>query len=348
MLDAKIFQMIMDYDPNMVFIKDKNSIVLYGNQVFFNMHAPEKRDKLIGFTGIEHFPKDEAELFIAEDQRAIERGFTEIVEEITDYTGKTHIYLTRKIGFKGPDGEPLLLGIATDITELSQREKKLVETNEQLKKFTAVAAHDLRSPLSSITNVLDLVKYDEKSQLSPNAKKMVEMAINSANNLASNISFLLSVARAENKKDLMFEAYNLNILVEEVKFNLSDMISRTDANIYSARLPEMKVNVHLFRQLFQNLIENSIKHRNDEAPQIIIRYEPTKTDHVFLFEDNGRGISSHQAQILFEMFERGDGTAEGTGIGLALCLRIARLHGGSICFDPEFTHGCRVKFMMPK
>lgn len=348
MLDDKIFQMIMDHDPNMVFIKDQNSIVLYGNQTFFNMHAPEKRDQLIGYTGIEHFPKDEAELFIAEDRRAIERGFTELVEEITDYTGKTHIFLTRKIGFKGPDDKPLLLGIATDITELSQREKKLVAANEQLKKFTAIAAHDLRSPLSSITNVLDLVKYDDKSQLSPNSERMIEMAITSATNLAHNISSLLSVARAENRRDMNSESCNLNLLIEEVKFNLSDMIDRTGATIYSARLPEISVNPHLFRQLFQNLIENCIKHRKEEPPQIIIRYEPTPAEHVFLFEDNGRGISQHQADLLFEMFERGDAESEGTGIGLALCQRIAKLHGGGIAFDTDYNEGCRVKINIPK
>ncbi len=347
MLDASIFQMIMDNDPNMVFIKDKNSIVLYGNQVFFNTHAPEQRDKLIGFTGIENFPADEAELFLAEDQRAIERGFTEIVEEITDYTGKTHIYLTRKIGFEGPQGEPLLLGIATDITELSEREKNLVQANEQLKKYTALAAHDLRSPLASIVSALECILHDQKSTLSANAKKMLGLAIISAAGLTNSVSSLLSVSRAENVGELEFKPYNLNLLIEEVRFNLSELINRTVAAIYSSRLPTIPIHADLFRQMFQNLIENSIKYRTEEPPQIIIRYEATPEHHCFIFEDNGRGISEEKAKSLFNMFTRGDSTVEGTGIGLALCQRIARLHGGEIAFDTNYDKGCRVKVTVP-
>lgn len=347
-MDSEFFALVMDHDPNLVFVKDENSVILYANRAFLEVFPPEKRAGIIGTTTIEDFQPDEAALFLAEDRRAMALGRSEIVEDVSDYTGRKRVLLTRKIAFTCVTGAPRLLAISTDITELAERERHLAEANDRLAQFSAFAAHDLRSPISSIVSALDMIRHDRETTLSPRAESYVDLMMKSGHGLARQVTSLLESARAENRSELATRETDLNLLMNEIRFNLSSQLEAAGATLHSARLPNLDVEPQLFRQLLQNLIENALAHHGDRLPMVIVRHEETGAEHVISVEDNGIGIAPGEMESVFEEFEQGERAEGGTGIGLALCRRVVGLHQGRISIDPAYRDGCRVVVALPK
>ncbi len=344
-----LFYLVMDHDPNLVFVKDEQGHIVYANRAFLELYAPEARASILGTTTVEAFSPEEAAVWLAGDRRAMATGSSEAVEEIFDYLGRRRVLLTRKIAFHTADGEPRLLGISTDVTTLKGRERSLVEANDSLSQFAAFAAHDLRSPLASIATAIDTVMCDADTSLGARAKQVLGLARESASGLSQQVTTLLASALASDVGELELRATDLNLLLEEVRFNLSSLIDRHGATITWARLPSLQVERNLFRQLLQNLVENAVRHRSDErSPRVTVRHLPAEDADVIVVEDNGIGISAADAIRVFEAFERGSEAGDGTGLGLALCRRVVGLHAGSIGFDTTYAEGCRTLVTIPR
>lgn len=355
MLESEIFALVMEHDPNLVFVKDENSIILFANRAFLEFVPPERHSSVVGGSLADHRPLAEAELWLSQDRRAFDEGRSEIVETVVDNAGRRRTLVTRKIAFDAADGKRRLLGISTDITELSQRERALIATSDRLKRFGAFAAHDLRSPLGTFVTAMNMIKADRDTTLSPQAGEYLDLMIASATHLAANVTALLEVARDEETTAVNLRQNDMNLLIEEVRFNLSSLVDKSGATIYTPRLPSIVCEAGLVRQLFQNLVENSIKNRRDDEPlHVLIRYERSGQSHRFFVEDNGRGVSDETAETMFDAFEQGGrdrakraSTDAGVGLGLALCRRIVDIHAGAICVDRGFESGCRIEIMLP-
>lgn len=343
-----LFDIIMDNFPNWVFVKDEEFRIIYANRSFLELYAPDKREHILGTTTLEDFTEEEKFVFLQEDRKAFETGFTEIVEELQDYKGATKTVLTQKIRFEDDHGKPLILGICTDITQMALRERELAQSNMALENFAALAAHDLRSPLGTFISGIELIKLDKETKLSPASLEYLDLMRNGARNLVDQISGLLSTYKASHEHATVRSEVDLNMVLEEVKFNLSSIIKDADAHITSTRLPMVRVDKSLFRQLFHNLIENSIKYRSGDKPVIIVRCEVEPQNFKFSVEDNGVGVKD-QAGNIFSLYERKKSTdIDGYGIGLSLCKKIIELHEGKIWIDPEYKQGFRISFTVPK
>lgn len=341
------FHLVMDHNPNWVFVKNEKSEFLYANKAFLQHLPPHKRDKLVGSTLIEDFNSaSQAAIYLEEDRKAFQLGNTELIEEITDYLGKTTTILTRKTCFRAANGEKLMLGICTDITEHATRQRELVQTNTMLQNFAAVAAHDLRSPLCTYSSLLDLIKNDKESFLSDKAREYIDMMHDSAVRLTHHITGLLGTYRASHFNQLNRTEVDLNVVLEQVRFNLDTLIRDTGASVLSNKLPILNVDESLFRHMLHNLIENALKYYSPERPPIVIIKHAVMNDgmHQFTVEDNGIGIKPSQESNVFQLYgtEASDGT--GIGLGLSLCRRISQLHGGRMWVDHSYTRGCRICF----
>jgi PAS domain S-box-containing protein len=344
-MDEDFFRMVMDNNPDRVFVKRRDGIIIYANQAFLEMYAPEKRDRIIGTTTIEDFSEDQVRLFQEEDRRAFDLGKTTIVEELADYTGRNFTFLSTKTCFRGRNGESLMLGVCDDITALARRERELVEANSALQNFAALAAHDLRSPLGTYASLIDLIKLDKQTTLGEKSLEYLNLMNQSVRQLASHISGLLSTYKASHEQKINGTFVDLNILLEEVKFNLSDLIKSTGTKIFSNRLPTLQVDENLFRQLLHNLIENSIKYRSSEKPRITFKHDYRDGAECFTIEDNGIGISPDESEKVFQIYHQGHkNKAGGIGLGLSLCRKIAELHHGEMWIDHEYKNGCRLCF----
>ncbi len=344
---AAFFEQLLNNSRNLVFVKDRALNIIYGNQAFLNLYPPELRISVIGTHSARNFNSVEYEVFSAEDRKALEQGFSEIVEEITDYKGRVRTLQTQKTRITDEYGENYVLGVSVDITLQSARERALAASNPALENFAAVAAHDLRSPLASLASSLDLIGSDEHSQLSAVARKHIALMSTCVDGLIEQISVLLSANKINQEtKDFRSEC-DLSILFEEVRFGLSARIQSEKAKVLSSALPVLSVNKPMFRQLIHNLIENSLKYRSESSPVIILRYVQENALHMFSIEDNGRGVEPAWREKVFGMYAQTDARNEGYGIGLSLCRRIVEMHGGELWLDETFTPGCRISFSLP-
>ena len=338
---------ILDYDPNLVFVKDEESRIVYANRAFLEIYAPEERDEVIGSTTVEKFSDREAALFLAEDRRAMVQGHSEMVEQVLDWRGAKRTLLTRKFAIRKPSGERLLAAIATDISTLTSREKRLVRLNAQLKVYSHTIAHDLKNPMASLIRGIGIVSRDKNSALSERSVTVLEAMRHSAEGLSSYIGSMLKAA-AQEANELDFASYDLNLLIEEVRFNLSAAINSAGLDLHVTRLPQgVVVEPNLLRQLFQNLIENAIKHSGAERPVVTIHYEDVGDEHVFYVSDNGCGIPDDKKKLVFNQFYR-DGKGEGLGLGLTVTQRIAHLHDGYIDLRDTSEGGCCFVLHIPK
>jgi light-regulated signal transduction histidine kinase (bacteriophytochrome) len=135
-----------------------------------------------------------------------------------------------------------------------------------------------------------------------------------------------------------FEPIDLNALTREVLVDLSDQVSRASAVVRVGELPTISADELQVRQLIQNMVSNALKfRREDVVPEVTIDATVTDEETRISVRDNGIGFEDQYADRIFRIFERlhGRGSYPGTGIGLALCRKIAERHGGTVIAESE-------------
>lgn len=347
-LEFDLLGVFLNESEDLIFAKDNEFRIIFANQKFLELYPPEQRDTIIGKTTAENFSETQRLIFFAEDRKALDEGRSQLIENITDFTGHTRTFYTRKIGYYDRSGRRCMLGICTDISQMALRERQLAEANMSLENFARTAAHDLRSPLSTVLFALDMLKIDKGTTLGPVAENYIHMMKTCVSGLADQITGLLEIQqRTEN--DSRFTPCDVKILFEEAKFNLSAVINDTKASVLCTDLPVITANRHMLRQLIQNLIENSLKYRSSDIPIIILRCEQEPDYCLFSIEDNGIGLGDNDKDRVFDIFQRAENEKiAGYGIGLSLCRQIVDMHGGRIWFDrTKRATGCRINFKLP-
>lgn len=249
-------------------------------------------------------------------------------------------------------------GFVHDISEQKMNEEKLrryaaelERSNQELQDFAYVSSHDLQEPLRKIQAFGDRLKIKEEHSLSVQGKDYMERMLNAAVRMQNLINDLLAFSRLTSKAR-PFELVNLNIILNEVLSDLEISIEKTQASIQYEILPTIEADATQMRQLFQNLISNAIKfHKENEAPTIKINFKNfQRTAHLtatpgdefieIYFEDNGIGFDEKYLEKIFNIFQRLEGQKyEGSGIGLAICRKIAIRHGGNITAKSEIGKG---------
>lgn len=342
-----LIPLVLDHANKWIFVKDKDYNIVFANKLFLEIYSPETRDSIIGTTTIESFSKQQADVFLAEDKKAFDTGYSELIEELTDYTGRKIHLQSQKIRFYDEYGNPYILGICDEITKHVLREKELAEKNLSLENFAAIAAHDLRSPLASCVSGIEFIEYLDKN-ITEQSRDILSMIKHTCKGLLNQIGGLLTVYKNSAEGNLTLEKVDLKLLIEEIKFSLNDTIQLSHATILSNNMPEMQVDRIMFKQLIANLIENSIKYRSDQKPVIILRCVENNDHHLFSIEDNGIGINADKKNDIFDLYKQADPTKDGVGIGMSLCKKIVDLHQGEIWVDRDYTNGCKINFTVPK
>ncbi len=120
-------RLVMDNVPDMVFVKDEEFRIVEANPEFLKIYPPKDRASILGTTTIEKFPKEQADLFVAEDRKALNSGYSEIFEDITFYDGTKKTLYSKKIGFIDQQGKRYLIGLSRDVTREKQ-EQQLLES----------------------------------------------------------------------------------------------------------------------------------------------------------------------------------------------------------------------------
>ncbi len=234
-------------------------------------------------------------------------------------------------------------------SDLEKERLKLLHINSELENFSAIAAHDLKSPLNSITQFAEHIKDDFGDSLQPEAAEMLQYIVNAGNRMRTLIDDLLTYARAG--EDLgKLTSFDLHLLVEEVKVSLQGQIEKTGASLEIENLPVIYGDRVGVSQLFTNLLSNALKYRSHKPPIIKVKVACDDRFWQFQVEDNGIGIQAKDQSAAFDLFKRVEGSqqAEGTGLGLPICKRVVEFHGGKLWIESEPGRGSTFFFTLPK
>lgn len=232
--------------------------------------------------------------------------------------------------------------------ELENSNKQLENSNEELERFAYIASHDLKEPIRNIHNFSQLIKKDLEKDKNEKSLIHLEFVEQNTEQMDFLVNGILDYSRLNQTNNT--ENVNLNELVEEVKFYLSDKISNKKAKINCKQLPTIHSNKIYFFQIFKNLIENGIKYNNSQEPIIDITYAESGSEYNFFVSDNGIGIDEKYKNQIFVLFKRLHNRQEfkGAGLGLAIVQKVLENLGGRIEVESELGRGSKFKFTIPK
>jgi two-component system sensor kinase FixL len=208
----------------------------------------------------------------------------------------------------------------------------LKESNKELEQFAYVASHDLQEPLRKIQAFGDRLITKEGNNIAPESKDYLDRMLNASVRMKRLINDLLGFSRVTTQAK-PFIRIDLNRVASEVLSDIEVAIEKAGAEVEISPLPEILGDPLQMRQLFQNLLSNAIKFRKEGVkPRIRVYSEQPGDKTVMLyFEDNGIGFDERYLDKIFTIFQRLDNQAfEGSGVGLAICKKIALRHGGDI------------------
>lgn len=228
--------------------------------------------------------------------------------------------------------------------------EKYIASNSELEKFAYIASHDLREPIRSIVGFAQLLQKRLAAKLDDDENEFVNTIIDSAQRMNSLVHGLLDYSRITAAAKPM-QPIDINIILKKVLSDLGATIDESKAEVIIFNMPKVVCDELQIRQLFQNLISNSIKFRKQgERPVIKILAEKNNTHWNFAVEDNGIGVDMRYKEKVFEIFTRlpNHEKIQGTGIGLALCKRIVERHGGSIWLESMLGVGTTIHFSIPE
>jgi len=247
--------------------------------------------------------------------------------------------------------------------ELKKKNNALELYNKELDSFAYIASHDLREPLRKIQLFCNVIQSDEQQQLSERNRFNMHRIQQSAKRMQKLLNDLLHYSHYTQSNENIFKMVSLATILEEAEESLFEAIEDSNATISKKHLPSINGMHFQLRQLFENLISNSIKFRKpDVDPVISIEAKlitgkdiypslPTNNARYFniTYRDNGIGFNSNYSNKIFDLFQRLEVKEKqhGTGMGLTICRKIVQNHDGFIKAFSEENHGSRFEIYLP-
>jgi PAS domain S-box-containing protein len=222
--------------------------------------------------------------------------------------------------------------LAATTAELRRRAAELERSNAELEQFAYMASHDLSEPLRMIFGFTQLLERRYSGRLDQDADELISSILDGTQRMQALIDDLLAYSRV-GRTGPPDEDVDLAEALHMAREAVAAAIAQTGAEVRTAGpLPVVRGNRRELAQLLQNLLSNAIKFVADGPPLVEVSASPVDGMWDVAVRDNGIGIEPRHAQRIFEMFQRlhPRDEYEGTGIGLAICMKIAERHGGDM------------------
>jgi len=232
---------------------------------------------------------------------------------------------------------------------LRSQAAELSRSNAELEQFAYVASHDLQEPLRMVSSYTQLLARRYQGQLGEDADEFIAFAVDGAKRMQALINDLLAYSRVGTKGG------ELRLTDAEAAFssalvNVRAAIEASGAVIRHSPLPTVYADPVQLVQVFQNLLGNAIKFHDSAPPEIGVACEDAPEEWCFSVCDNGIGIDPKYTDRIFQVFQRLHTRKDypGTGIGLAICKKIAERHGGRIWVASQPGQGATFHFTIRK
>ena len=236
--------------------------------------------------------------------------------------------------------------VVTERTKaLENANNDLQKSNAELAQFAYIASHDLQEPLRKISTFSQMLEISIGNNLDDHSRNYFDKIKNSTSRMTTLIRNVLTYSELIKENELFMEV-NLNQIVENIKTDYELLIEQKGAIIHCRDLPTLEAIPLQMSQLFGNIVGNALKFtRKNVKPVITItatksskeesHYLPFVKDSEYYkiqFSDNGIGFKKEYAEQIFNIFQRlhRKSEYEGTGIGLAMCKKIALNHHGDL------------------
>jgi signal transduction histidine kinase len=229
---------------------------------------------------------------------------------------------------------------------VAQRTAELQASNAELETFSYSVSHDLRAPLRAVSGLTRIVMEQHGADLPDDARRLLSQSVESARRMGELIDALLMLSRL-GRRELRRERVEPAELVEEVLRDLEPEIERRRIELRVGELAPMLADRALVRQVLANLLANAVKFTARQSSAVIeVGCRAGREPAEYFVRDNGAGFDPRYAGKLFQVFQRlhPDQEFSGTGIGLALCERIVRRHGGRIWAEGAVGGGATFTF----
>lgn len=335
--------------PATIVITDINGDIEYANPSFYALNGFSWSDKLVGqnmniLNSGEHSPEFIKDFWDTILDGRIWKG------EWCNKKKNGEIYWARAVtsSIKDKSGNiSHFVEVKEDITEEKERDEQLRQSkleleksNQALQEFASYASHDLGEPLRKIKVFGGYLK-EGSSNLEDKQKKYLSRMIKASVRMELLIEQLLEYSKVS-YNSVKSQSFNLKEVIELVMDDLEILLAETGGIIEYDDLPSLTGDKLLIKQLFQNLIGNSLKFATKGVPPIIkISSSLEGSKYKIIVQDNGIGMGKENLERIFKPFDRLHGRSEydGSGIGLAICRKVAEVHGGTITAESKLGKG---------
>lgn len=232
--------------------------------------------------------------------------------------------------------------------ELATKSHSLALSNADLQEFAYAASHDLQEPVRSIVGFAQLLKRRYGGQMGAEADEFIGFIVDNAERMRRQINDLLDYACLEHG-ELHVERVAMDAVLDEALAALDSTIRDSGARIERRPLPVVRGRHEALVRLMQNLVANGLKFTaKDERPHIEISGHTVDGWAEIAVRDHGIGIDPQFHDRIFRMFERLEpGRYQGSGIGLAICRKVADMHGGRLWVESARGTGATFHLRLP-
>ncbi len=232
---------------------------------------------------------------------------------------------------------------------LAEINAELEASNHDLQQFASVASHDLQEPLRKILIFSTMLR--DKHELSARSEVFLEKIIASSERMRTMITDILSYSRLSTN-DSHFDRVDLGEIVAEIFEDYEILIKEKNAVFSIENLPRVEANRGQIKQVFQNLISNSLKFSRLNKPPVVkvSSCEVARNTYRITITDNGIGFDEQYREKIFSLFERLNtkDKFEGSGIGLAITKKIIDKHNGTITASSQAGEGASFVITLPE
>ncbi len=241
--------------------------------------------------------------------------------------------------------------IAVDVSSHVRARRELQRANRELEEFAYVSSHDLQEPLRAVRIYTQLLMRDLEPVLNDRTTGFAKEVEDGVERMEQLLRALLNFSRViadEPGAGRPEGIADLNASVNQALLTLQGRIDETGATLAIGNLGAVYGDEAQLAQVFQNLVSNALKYRNDGAiPSIVIGSYRRGAECVVTVRDNGIGFPQNQAERIFGLFKRLHRSEyPGTGLGLAICKRIVERHGGRIWAESAPGEGATFCFSL--
>jgi len=238
--------------------------------------------------------------------------------------------------------------------ELLRERRRAEQATQEKARFIAMVSHEIRSPLSAIVAVRQML---EKTDLSPRQDQLVRMLKSSSESLLGLVNNVLDFGRFEGGHEVLeLHRFDLQALVSasfETMRPRAELKGIALEQTITGEVPQCVVGDALkIHQVLTNLLSNALKFTERGVVRLSVHCEPTGAESVaitFSVSDTGIGIASDRLNSIFEEYAQGAEVRSrygGTGLGLAISSGLVKLHGGELCVQSELGRGSTFRFTL--